>query len=156
MSKGSFCQVTLLGNLGKDPEIKYTPQGTPVGKFSVATTSSYKGKDGNWQDKTEWHNVVVWQRLAEIAGEYLHKGDKIFIIGRLETNSWDDKQSGKRMYMTQIVAERMEMVGKRGDGGGQSRQPNNGFDDQQSRADDHQQSSSTIVGGPITDDDIPF
>ena len=81
----SVNKVILIGNLGKDPEVKFTPQGTPVAKFALATNERFKGKDGQWQDRTEWHNVVLWQRLAEIAGEYLKKGGKVYIEGRLQT-----------------------------------------------------------------------
>src|SRR5580692_6065731 len=87
----SVNKVILIGNLGKDPELKYTPQGTPVAKITLATNERFKGKDGQWQDRAEWHNVVLWQRLAEIAGEYLKKGGKVYIEGRLQTRSWDDK-----------------------------------------------------------------
>ena len=96
MAGKSVNKVILIGNLGKDPEVKYTPQGTPVAKFSLATNERYKDKDGNWQDRTEWHNIVVWQRLAEIAGEYLKKGSKVYIEGRLQTRSWEDKQTNQK------------------------------------------------------------
>ncbi len=102
----SVNKVILIGNLGKDPEIKYTPQGKPVAKFSLATNERYKDKDGNWQDRTEWHNIVLWERLAEIAGEYLKKGGKVYIEGRIRTDSWDDKQTGQKKYMTKIVGQR--------------------------------------------------
>ena len=95
----SVNKVILIGNLGKDPEVKFTPQGTPVAKITLATNERFKGKDGQWQDRTEWHNVVLWQRLAEIAGEYLKKGGKVYIEGRLQTRSWDDKTSGQKKYM---------------------------------------------------------
>ena len=91
MAGKSLNRVQLIGNLGKDPEVKYTPQGTPVAKLTIATNERFKDKAGEWQDRTEWHNVVLWQRLAEIAGEYLKKGGKVYIEGRLQTRSWDDK-----------------------------------------------------------------
>ena len=100
----SVNKVILVGHLGKDPEVKFTPQGTPVAKITIATNSKFKGKDGNWQETTEWHNVVLWQRLAEIAGEYLKKGGQVYIEGRLQTRSWDDKQTGQKKYMTEVVA----------------------------------------------------
>src|SRR5207245_3516803 len=96
--------VTLLGNLGRDPEVKHTPSGTPVAKLTVATNERFKDKEGQWQDRTEWHNVVLWQRLAEIAGEYLKKGSKVYIEGKLQTRSWDDKQTNQKRYMTEVVA----------------------------------------------------
>jgi single-strand DNA-binding protein len=98
MAGKSLNRVQLIGNLGKDPEIKYTPQGTPVAKITLATNERFKDKAGEWQDRTEWHNVVLWQRLAEIAGEYLKKGGKVYIEGRLQTRSWDDKQTGQKIY----------------------------------------------------------
>jgi len=101
MAGRSLNKVQLIGNLGKDPEIKYTPQGTPVAKITLATNERFKDKSGEWQDRTEWHNVVLWQRMAEIAGEYLKKGGKVYIEGRLQTRSWDDKQSGQKKYMTE-------------------------------------------------------
>lgn len=110
MSK-SVNRVTLLGNLGKDPEVKYTPQGTAVAKLTLATEDRTKGKDGQWTEKTEWHNVVLWSRLAEIAGEYLKKGGKVYIEGRLQTRSWDDKQSGQKKYMTEVVASELVLLG---------------------------------------------
>jgi len=92
----SVNKVILVGHLGKDPEVKYTPQGTPVAKFSIATNERYKDKQGEWQDRTEWHNITAWQRLAEIAGEYLKKGSQVYVEGRLRTDSWDDKVSGQK------------------------------------------------------------
>src|SRR5215467_10354830 len=114
----SVNKVILIGNLGKDPEIKYTPSGLPVAKITIATNERFKSKDGEWQDRTEWHNVVLWQRLAEIAGEYLKKGGKVFIEGRLQTRSWDDKQTGQKKYMTEVVASDLILLGGRGEGSG--------------------------------------
>lgn len=113
MSK-SVNKVTLLGNLGKDPEVKYTPSGTAVAKLTLATEERSKDKDGNWTEKTEWHNIVLWSRLAEIAGEYLKKGGKVYIEGRLQTRSWDDKQTGQKKYMTEVVGQELVLLG--GDG----------------------------------------
>jgi single-strand DNA-binding protein len=157
MAGKSINKVILIGNLGKDPEVKYTPQGTPVAKITLATNERFKGKDGNWQDRTEWHNVVLWQRLAEIAGEYLKKGGKVYIEGRLQTRSWDDKQTGQKKYMTEVVANDLVLLGGRGEGGehaGGSRasgaSAGNSFD--QSAPEEH-----APAGGPaITDEDIPF
>src|SRR5437879_12009288 len=87
----SLNKVMLIGNLGKDPEVKYTPSGTPVAKLALATNERFKDKDGQWADRTEWHNIVLWQRLAESAGEYLKKGSKDYHDGRLQTTYWDDK-----------------------------------------------------------------
>jgi len=118
MAGKSLNRVQLIGNLGKDPEVKYTPQGTPVAKLTIATNERFKDKAGEWQDRTEWHNVVLWQRLAEIAGEYLKKGGKVYIEGRLQTRSWDDKTSGQKKYMTEVVASDLILLGGRGEGGG--------------------------------------
>lgn len=104
-----FNQVTLLGNLGKDPELKYTPSGTAVCNFSLATTENYKDRDGNRQDKTEWHNITAWSQLAEICGKYLQKGSKVFIQGKIQTRSYDDRDGNKR-YVTEIVARDMKML----------------------------------------------
>src|SRR5256714_4186898 len=116
----SVNKVILIGNLGKDPEVKYTPSGTAYAKFSLATNERYKDKEGNWQDRTEWHNIVAWQRTAEIAGEYLKKGRSVYIEGRIQTRSWDDKESGQKKYMTEIVAQDLVLLGggQRGDNAG--------------------------------------
>ena len=95
-SKGSVNKVILVGNLGQDPELRYTPSGAAVTNFSIATNEVWKDKDGNQQDRTEWHRVVLWTRLAEIAGEYLKKGSKVYIEGRLQTRSWEDKEGVKK------------------------------------------------------------
>jgi single-strand DNA-binding protein len=157
----SVNKVILIGNLGKDPEVKYTPQGTPVAKITLATNERFKGKDGQWQERTEWHNVVLWQRLAEIAGEYLKKGGKVYIEGRLQTRSWDDKQSGQKKYMTEVVANDLVLLGGRGEGGGgeyagSSRAASaslggNSFD-QSAPEPEH----APVGSSPITDEDIPF
>ena len=117
----SVNKVILVGHLGKDPEVKYTPQGTPVAKFSLATNERYKDKDGNWQDRTEWHNLVAWQRTAEIAGEYLKKGSQVYIEGSLRTRKYQDKETGKDRYSTEIRADTMQMLGRR-EGGGDPRE----------------------------------
>ena len=114
MSK-SVNKVILIGNLGKDPEVKFTPQGTAVAKLTLATEERSKDKDGNWNEKTEWHNVTLWSRLAEIAGEYLKKGGKVYIEGRLQTRSWDDKQTGQKKYMTEIIGQELVLLGAKTD-----------------------------------------
>jgi single-strand DNA-binding protein len=146
----SVNKVILIGNLGKDPEVKYTPQGTPVAKITLATNERYKDKSGAWQDRTEWHNVVLWQRLAEIAGEYLKKGGKVYIEGRLQTHSWDDKQTGQKKYMTEVIASDLVLLSGRGEGGGGPRDSANHFD-QSAPEPEH-----APAGSPITDEDIPF
>ncbi len=107
-------KAILIGNLGKDPELRYTPGGQAVASFSLATGEKWKDKDGNMQDRTEWHNIVVWGRMAENAKEYLAKGRPVYIEGRIQTRSWDDKDGNKR-YTTEIVAQRLQFLGSRGD-----------------------------------------
>jgi single-strand DNA-binding protein len=109
----------LIGNLGKDPEVRAIPSGVKVANFPIATSESYNDKSGQRVEKTEWHNIVMWRGLAEVAEKYLKKGNPVFIEGRLQTRSWDD-QSGQKRYMTEIVADNMVMLGGRKDGGGGS------------------------------------
>lgn len=111
----SVNKVILLGNLGKDPEVRYTAGGAAVASFSLATSERFKGKDGQWEDRVEWHNVTLWGRLAEVAGEYLAKGKTAYIEGRLQTRKWTDKE-GKDRYTTEIVGEKMQMIGGKGEG----------------------------------------
>src|SRR5207253_9585889 len=126
MSK-SVNKVILIGTLGKDPELKYTPQGTAVAKFSMATNESFKDKQsGEWKERTDWHNIVCWQRTAEIAAEYLKKGGKVYIEGRLTTRSWDDKDSGQKRYMTEVVANDLVLLGGKGGAGGGSHEGESG------------------------------
>ena len=158
MAKG-VNKVILLGNLGKDPEVKYTQSGMAVARFSLATTERAKDKDGNWQDKTEWHNLVAFGRTAEVAGEYLKKGRTIYIEGALRTSSWDDKESGQKKYKTEVIVNDLVMVGGQRDGGegggysggrGGARSGNN-FDQ---RAPEHEESQAP-ASETITDEDIP-
>jgi single-strand DNA-binding protein len=158
MAGKSVNKVILVGNLGKDPEVKYTPQGTPVAKLTLATNERYKDKDGQWQDRTEWHNVVLWQRLAEIAGEYLKKGGKVYIEGRLQTRSWEDKQTNQKKYMTEVVASDLVLLGGRGDSGGESSgfsrgasAGNNNFDQRTPEPE-----PAAVGSSPISDEDNPF
>ncbi len=163
----SVNKVILVGNLGKDPELKYTPQGTAVARITVATSSSYKDKtSGDWKETTEWHNVVLWQRQAEIAGEYLKKGNKVYIEGRLQTRSWDDKQTGQKKYMTEVVANELVLMGggggrgEGGEGGGggysRGRQQQGGGDNFDQSGPNDFDSAPAGRGTEITDDDIPF
>jgi single-strand DNA-binding protein len=108
-------KVILIGNLGKDPELRYTPGGQAVASFSLATSEKWRDKDGVMQDKTEWHNIVVWGRQAEVAKEYLAKGKQVYIEGRIQTRSWEDKEGNKR-YTTEIVGQRMQFLGTRDSG----------------------------------------
>lgn len=106
----SVNRVMILGRLGKDPDLTYTPSGNAVCKFSLATSEKWTDKAGQKQEKTEWHNVVVWGKLAEISNQYLKKGSETFVEGKLETRSWDDKD-GKKCYMTEIVASSVQFIG---------------------------------------------
>lgn len=152
----SVNKVILIGNLGKDPEVKYTPQGTAVAKFTLATNERFKDKSGEWQDRTEWHNLVAWARTAEIVGEYLKKGRTVYVEGSLRTSSWDDKQTGQKKYKTEIVVNDLVLLGGgRGEGAGAnessgSRGASNHFD--QSAPPEHEPAGAS----PITDEDIPF
>ncbi|MDH4227252.1 MAG: single-stranded DNA-binding protein [Deltaproteobacteria bacterium] len=145
MPMAGINKAILVGNLGQDPEIRYTPSGLAVANFSLATSESFKGKDGQRETKTEWHKIVAFGKLAEICGEYLNKGKQIYIEGRIQTRQWEDKDGNKR-YTTEIVANQMQMLGTKGGSGG-------GFDKGESSS-----------GGPPTAeepppadmDDIPF
>jgi len=110
----SLNKVMLIGNLGKDPELRYTTSGVAVASFTLATNESWKDQEGNTQERTEWHNIVAWRKLAEICGEWLKKGRRVYIEGRIQTRSYDDKNTGQKRYITEIVADDMIML----DGGG--------------------------------------
>ena len=112
----SVNKVILLGRLGQDPELKYTPGGSAVCNFSMATTEAWTDKQGAKQEKTEWHNIVMYRRLAEIAGEYLKKGRPVYIEGRLQTRGWED-ESGKKHFRTELVANEMILLGERHNAG---------------------------------------
>ena len=112
----SVNKVILVGNLGKDPEVRYMPSGDAIANISLATTDSWKDKNGEKQEKTEWHKVAFFGKLAEIAGEYLKKGSQVYVEGRLQTRKWQDKEGHDR-YTTEIVADRMQMLGSRSGGG---------------------------------------
>lgn len=113
----SVNKVILVGNLGKDPELRYTPSGDAVATFTIATSERFKGRDGQLQEKTEWHNIVAWRQLAEICGKFLHKGKQVYIEGKIQTRSYDDRDGNKR-YITEIVADQMQMLGSKGEGEG--------------------------------------
>jgi single-strand DNA-binding protein len=155
----SVNKVILLGNVGKDPEIRTTQGGTIVATFSIATTDRQKDPQGNWQDKTEWHNLVAFQRTAEIVRDYVKKGHKLYVEGKLTTRSWDDKDSGQKKYKTEIIVNDLSLLSGRGDEGGSSapgsysqQRPSNtaSFDQRPAGGDDYAHSTE------ITDDDIPF
>jgi single-strand DNA-binding protein len=151
----SVNKVTLLGNLGKDPEIKFLPSGSAVANFSIATTDRYKDKAGEWQDRTEWHNVVAYTRTAEIIRDYVKKGNKIYVEGRLTTRSWDDKDTGKKVYRTEIVVNDVTLLSGRGenDGDRSNNQSEGGYNQQPSNGG---YNDAYGDGTGISDDDIPF
>ena len=149
MAKG-VNKVFLLGNVGKDPEMRSTAGGMTIANFTLATADRIKGADGQYTDRTEWHNLVAFQRTAEIVRDYVKKGTQLFIEGKIQQRSWDDKESGQKRYKTEILVNELSLLGGRpsGEGGGYSK------------------SSSTPASAPasapdyadqgITDDDIPF
>lgn len=146
----SVNKVILVGNLGKDPEVRFTPSGRAVAKFPIATTESWMDQENSRQERTEWHNVVVWGKQAESCGQYLAKGRQVFIEGAIRSRSYDDKEGNKR-YITEIVAQRVQFLGSGGgsggrgasaDGGGSGSGVGGGFDE--------------FGGGQIPEDDVPF
>ncbi len=145
----SLNKVMLIGNLGKDPEVRYTTSGTAVASFSVATSERYKSKSGDWEEKTEWHNVVLWGRQAEVAGEWLAKGKTVYIEGRLQTRKWQDKD-GRDRYTTEIVGEKMQMLSPKGDGGGRQGGRQSGGDEGYAPGPSYDEPAFN------PDDDIPF
>lgn len=110
MSAKGVNKVILVGNLGKDPEVRYMPNGEAVAKFTMATSESWKDQQGQPQERTEWHSIVVYRRLAEIVGEYLKKGAKVYVEGKLKTSKWQDKESGQDRYKTEINCSEMQML----------------------------------------------
>jgi len=147
-------KVILVGNLGNDPDIRYTAGGAAVANISVATTDSWKDKEtGEQQDRTEWHRVVFFARLAEVVGEYLRKGSQVYIEGRLQTRKWQDK-SGNDRYSTEIVANEMQMLGGRGGGGQSNEQAPPPMSE--NPADSRPAAAPAASGNDFVDDDIPF
>jgi single-strand DNA-binding protein len=143
-------KVILVGNLGRDPQVRTTPSGQPVADFTLATNRKWKDKNGQRQEQTEWHTIVCWGRQAEVAGQYLTKGKQIYVEGRLQTRSWDDKQTGEKRYKTEVICENFQMLGQRGgdfDGGRSGPSEGPSFDEGPSGAGS---------GGFPEDDDIPF
>ncbi len=147
MAGKSLNKATLIGNLGKDPELRYTSSGVPVASFSLATNESWKDQEGKIQERTEWHNIVAWQKLAEICGEWLKKGSKVYIEGRIQTRSWDDKNTGQKRYMTEIVAQDMIMLDGKNSGGRNQSDTSEQLDESSRRPSE--------PAGPVKDD-LPF
>jgi single-strand DNA-binding protein len=142
----SLNRVMLIGNLGKDPEIRYTGSGTAVASFSIATSEKFKNKSGEWEERTEWHNITFWARLAEVAGKSLTKGKTIYVEGRLQTRKWQDRDGNDR-YTTEIVGEKMLMLGGGGGNGNRGSGGSGGYAG----------SGGDVGDMPFSpDDDIPF
>ncbi|MBX9675960.1 MAG: single-stranded DNA-binding protein [Methylotenera sp.] len=165
----SVNKVILMGNLGRDPEVRYMPNGEAVANFSIATTENWKDKSGVKQEKTEWHNIVMYRKLAEIAGEYLKKGRPVYVEGRLQTRKWE--KDGVTRYSTEIIADSMQMLGGKDgssssasyDGGIDQGQPSDDFNQSQPRQQSAakkpaSQQAPAKTGGSFDDfeDDIPF
>jgi single-strand DNA-binding protein len=151
----SVNKVILIGNLGRDPEVRYMPSGDAVANISIATTESWKDKNGEKQEQTEWHRVALFGKTAEIAGEYLKKGSQVYIEGRLQTRKWTDKE-GQERYTTEIRADRMQMLGSRS--GGSERMPSPDEERAPAPAGNKKPASAGKSGGNLEDmeDDIPF
>jgi single-strand DNA-binding protein len=150
MSKG-INKVSLLGHLGKDPEIRATQGGTIIANFSLATSDRRKDQHGDWQDATEWHNIVAFNRTAEICRDYLSKGSQVYIEGKIQTRSWEDHDSGAKKYRTEILVNELIMLGGTGEGNGQKPAAAAATTAQRtSRA------NEDYANTEITDDDIPF
>jgi single-strand DNA-binding protein len=150
----SVNKIILLGNVGKDPEIRATGGGTMVANFSLATTDRAKDPTGNWTDRTEWHNLVAFQRTAEIVRDYVKKGSKLYVEGKVQTRSWDDKNSGEKKYRTEVVVNELVLLSGKsegGDGGNYNRGGNSSYDQRNSGGSD-----DLVNSTEITDDDIPF
>jgi single-strand DNA-binding protein len=143
-------KVLLLGNVGKDPEITSTNGGTLVAKLSLATSERFKDKQGEWQDRTEWHNLVAYARGAEILRDYVHKGSKLYVEGRLTTRSWDDKESGKKIYRTEIVVGDISLLSDNGRSGKPA------SDQRPARDAQPNEPAGEFDGLGITDQDVPF
>ena len=157
----SVNKVILVGNLGRDPEVRYMPNGEAVANFSIATTENWKDKSGVKQEKTEWHNIVMYRRLAEIAGEYLKKGRPVYVEGRLQTRKWE--KDGVTRYTTEIVADQMQMLGSKSDGGasydGSQMDAPEDYNQAPSRQSSATGNQNAPAGGSTFDnfeDDIPF
>ena len=155
----SVNKVIIIGNLGRDPETRYMPDGGAICNISVATTDKWKDKNGEMQEKTEWHRVAFFGKLAEIAGEYLKKGSQVYVEGRLQTRKWQDKD-GQDKYSTEIVANQMQMLGSRqGSGGGAGRAAETGSGGGEEGASSRPASKAPAKSGGKFDDfedDIPF
>jgi single-strand DNA-binding protein len=155
MSKGTVNKVILVGRLGRDPEMRYTSSGTAVVNFSLATNHSIKDQSGNNSEQTEWHNVVAFGRTAEIAGEYLSKGRQVYIEGRLQTRSWDDK-NGQKKYKTEVVCSNLQLLGGRGDAGDSTGSVSENAPPADKPADESTSGKENETAPAEEEDDLPF
>ncbi len=153
MADRSVNKAILIGNLGKDPELRHTSSGQTVATFPVATNRSWTSPDGTAKEETEWHNIVAWGRLAEICQQYLQKGRKVYIEGRIQTRSWDDAKTGQKRYMTEVVANQMIILDSPGSGGGRefARGPA-----RQGQPSDDDLVTDSLPDSDDFDDDLPF
>jgi single-strand DNA-binding protein len=153
---GSVNKVILVGNLGRDAELRYTPGGAAVATLNMATTETWNDKGGQRQEKTEWHRVVFWGKVAESLTEYLTKGKQVYVEGRLETRQWNDKDGNKR-YTTEIKGDKIVLLGGGGGGGGQrGGGMSRGGGEESMGAGGHPSQGADVPDTPLTDDDIPF
>jgi single-strand DNA-binding protein len=143
----SVNKVILVGNVGKDPEVRYSRSGTPVANFSLATNERFKDRNNEWQERTEWHSIVAWQRLAELVGQYVAKGSNLYVEGKIQSSSWEDRQSGERKYRTEIVARELLLLGPRG---------HNSADHKHATHNENERRPSHASTGEIMDEEIPF
>jgi single-strand DNA-binding protein len=148
----SVNKVILVGRLGKDPEVRSIPNGTTVTKFTIATDDRYTDREGNKQERTEWHNIVAWGKLGEICGQYLRKGKLVYIEGSIRTDSWEDKETKQKRYRTEIIANGMQMLDRKGDEEGGSSGGGSSYGGASRR------SSGSAQSGPpdMDDDEVPF
>jgi single-strand DNA-binding protein len=138
--------VILLGNCGQDPDIRYTASGKPVAKLSLAINENYKDNQGNWQERAHWISVVAWQRLAEVVGDYVQQGTKLYVHGRLNTESWEDRRSGEKRYRMSVVAEKLIVLSNGRQGAGNGRDSQSGPD----------RAETTNASTEAVDEQIPF
>ena len=159
----SINKVTLLGNVGKDPEIRSTPSGVMVASFGLATSDRYQDAQGNWQDRTEWHNLKAFKRTAEIVRDYVKKGSKLYIEGKITNRSWDDKETGQKRYKTEILVNELVLLSSREEGAGGGGSYSKPASSSSSAGSFDQRPPAAAGGGDdyaqqaeISDDDIPF
>lgn len=152
---GGVNKVILVGNLGRDPEVRFTPSGQAVANFSIATTDSWTDKGGQKQERTEWHRIVVWGKLGELCGEYLKKGRQAYVEGRLQTREWNDKE-GKKNQTTEVVANQVVFLGGRGEGAGPGANAGAGRSNRDEYSGPPMDDMGPPPGMPAGADDIPF